>query len=62
MVRRTVTTLQTLAGCYLLARNESFMQLIYRTIQATNGYNTSIRNKCRTQMTKKKTDRDRMRN
>jgi len=34
---------QTLAGCYVLARNESFIQLIYCTIQATNGYDTNAK-------------------
>jgi len=35
-------TVQTLAGSYDMARNESFIQLIYRTFQAANGYD----NKC----------------
>jgi len=35
--------LQTLASCYDMARNELFIQLIYLTMQAVNGYTTSAK-------------------
>jgi len=36
----------TLAGCNVLARNESFIQFIYCTIQATNGYDNKCQDWC----------------
>jgi len=36
--------MQTLASCYDTARNESFIQLIYITIQANNGYDNKCQN------------------